>query len=409
MTVTPNPQHADSLRSRRPTESHSQALLEALASQSRVSGYTHRFYRHPARFSPEFAASAIEAFTEPGDFVLDPFMGGGTSVVEALVRGRRVLGCDINRLAGFVTRAKTTPLTKKDRRALDTWQAGLEDSTRLNRPEKPDKEWQAYQRNLPWWLRGTLKLALNTLRVLEVRRQRRFARCSLLRTAQWALDCRDELPTRQAFLARHSTDFTSMLAGLTEFEQAAANAIGTGWRASLTRSRRLLVRTTAGLHEDSRLPSEWGSPRLILTSPPYVGVHILYHRWQIRGRRESAAPYWVAGELDGRPNSYYTFADRRRTSIEVYLTAMRAAYKSVVSMMGPQSTLVQLVAFARPEEQLPQFLATLDDLGLEPSSLTLEATDAHPYRTVPNRKWYTDANGRSGASKEYLLVHHRRF
>jgi hypothetical protein len=152
-----------------PTETLTQALLEAFASQSRVSGYTHQFYRHPARFSPQFAARAIEAFTEPGDYVLDPFMGGGTSVVEALVRGRRVVGCDINRLAGFVTRAKTTPLSKKDRQTLIRWQAELENSTRLNRPEQPDREWQTYQRNLPWWLRGMLKLALATVRSLEAR------------------------------------------------------------------------------------------------------------------------------------------------------------------------------------------------------------------------------------------------
>ncbi len=53
-------------------------------------GLTHGFYRYPARFSPQFARSAIEAFTEPLDTVLDPFMGGGTSAVEALGLGASV-------------------------------------------------------------------------------------------------------------------------------------------------------------------------------------------------------------------------------------------------------------------------------------------------------------------------------
>ena len=35
-----------------------------------VRGLTHGFYKYPARFSPVFVRSAIEAFTEPGDLVL---------------------------------------------------------------------------------------------------------------------------------------------------------------------------------------------------------------------------------------------------------------------------------------------------------------------------------------------------
>jgi hypothetical protein len=42
-------------------------------------GHTHNFYRYPARFSPQFARAAVEAFSAPGDTVLDPFVGGGTA------------------------------------------------------------------------------------------------------------------------------------------------------------------------------------------------------------------------------------------------------------------------------------------------------------------------------------------
>src|SRR5690242_1232639 len=85
-------------------------LFEAVLCADPVRGYTHNFYRYPARFSPQFAGAAIEAFTKPGDTVLDPSMGGGTSAVEALTAGRRFVGCDINPLSHFVTRSKTTPL-----------------------------------------------------------------------------------------------------------------------------------------------------------------------------------------------------------------------------------------------------------------------------------------------------------
>src|SRR2546422_444185 len=125
-------------------------LLEALASSSPVSGLTHRFYRYPARFSPDFVAHAIDVFTQPGDYVLDP------------------------------------------------------------------------------------------------RRTRRFAKCSLLKTAQWALDCRAEIPTREQFLQRHRHDFAEMLGGMAEFGRRTGAVLGSPseW---LARYRRILVRNAAGL------------------------------------------------------------------------------------------------------------------------------------------------------------------
>ena len=41
-----------------------------------------------------FAREAIEAFTQPGETVLDPFCGGGTTLVEAVSLGRRAAGLD---------------------------------------------------------------------------------------------------------------------------------------------------------------------------------------------------------------------------------------------------------------------------------------------------------------------------
>ena len=199
------------------------ALLEAVESDSPVSGLTHRFYRYPARFSPEFAACVIETFTEPGDYVLDPFMGGGTSVVEALALGRRVAGCDINPLAGFLARVKSTPLGQDDIVALRRWLGDLDEATHLRLPTTVDAIWRPYQRNVPWWLRKTLELALASVEDIPSIRVRRFARCSLMRTAQWALDCRAELPTRREFLERHQSDLKEMFASIAEFKQRVRN------------------------------------------------------------------------------------------------------------------------------------------------------------------------------------------
>ena len=65
------------------TDEQVRGFLAAVQTLQPVVGYTHNFYRYPARFSPLFARATIEAFSRSGDVVLDPFMGGATTLVEA--------------------------------------------------------------------------------------------------------------------------------------------------------------------------------------------------------------------------------------------------------------------------------------------------------------------------------------
>ena len=60
------------------------------------------------------------------------------------------------------------------------------------------------------------------------------------------------------------------------------------------------------------------SIHLVVTSPPYPGIHMLYHRWQVDGRKETDAPYWIAACDDGCGTSFYNFADRRRNAEDRY-------------------------------------------------------------------------------------------
>ena len=49
---------------------------------------------HPAKMLPAVAAHAIAHYTEPGDLVLDPMCGIGTTLVEAVHAGRRAVGIE---------------------------------------------------------------------------------------------------------------------------------------------------------------------------------------------------------------------------------------------------------------------------------------------------------------------------
>jgi len=56
--------------------------------------YTRESMRHPAKMLPAIAAQVIEAFTEPGDWVVDPMCGIGTTLVEAIHLGRDAAGME---------------------------------------------------------------------------------------------------------------------------------------------------------------------------------------------------------------------------------------------------------------------------------------------------------------------------
>src|ERR1043166_4758179 len=107
------------------TQAHSLRLEElelAACDRNPVTGLTHRHYRYPARFSPLFARACIEAFSRPGDIVYDPYMGGGTTPLEAMVLGRRAFGSDLNSLAVFIARVKLAVLTAGAQRAVHHWE-----------------------------------------------------------------------------------------------------------------------------------------------------------------------------------------------------------------------------------------------------------------------------------------------
>ncbi len=80
----------------------------ARAKQTRY--ITHGYYTYPAKFIPQLAARLISELTRAGDTVADPFMGSGTTIVEALVQGRRAIGVDINPVAHLVAKVKSTPI-----------------------------------------------------------------------------------------------------------------------------------------------------------------------------------------------------------------------------------------------------------------------------------------------------------
>src|SRR5262245_32372111 len=62
-----------------------------------------------ACFKPQLPRFFIERLTQPGDRVYDPFMGRGTTPLEAALLGRAPAGCDINPLSTVLTKPRVCP------------------------------------------------------------------------------------------------------------------------------------------------------------------------------------------------------------------------------------------------------------------------------------------------------------
>ena len=67
-----------------------------------------------ACFKPQLPGFFIKRLTKPGDAVYDPFMGRGTTPIQAALMGRRPIGNDINPLSTLLTRSRLAPPTIRD-------------------------------------------------------------------------------------------------------------------------------------------------------------------------------------------------------------------------------------------------------------------------------------------------------
>jgi DNA modification methylase len=374
------------------------ALAVGALDRTPVTGWTHNFYRYPARFSPRFAAAAIECFSRPSELILDPYMGGGTTVVEALASGRDVVGNDLNSLAAFITRVKTTILAKPEAAAVKEWAAREvplfnyhQDSDELSPFIDPAKT-----KNLSLvrgrFIKKAIAAALASIDNLPTETARDFAKCILLRVTQWALDGRE----------RHTplADFRKRLAAIAEEMLESTRKFGE--RVERREGHATILNMDAALLDQAPVFTIGRQKAsLVVTSPPYPGVHVLYHRWQVDGRRETPAPYWIAGCNDGRGASFYNFGDRSEAAADSYFRTSLTTLHAIRRVMRQGGHVVQLLAFNRPADQLPRYLDNMRSAGF--AEVRISATRI--WRQVPRRKWHATLIGKTHSSNEVVLVH----
>jgi DNA modification methylase len=120
---------------------------------------THALHAFAARCPPQLVRWAIERYSAPGDVVLDPMCGSGTTLVEAGLCGRVPWGADIDPLARLLALAKATLV---DPALILAAAADL--AVRLGTPDL-DPSWRPQLTGLTYWFREDVANDLARLRL----------------------------------------------------------------------------------------------------------------------------------------------------------------------------------------------------------------------------------------------------
>lgn len=236
---------------------------------------THGYYTYPAKFIPQLASRLIIEYSREGDIIVDPFMGSGTTVVEAIVNNRIGIGTDINDIAFLIAKVKTTPIQAiKLLQEFNRIENDLRGRMNGNYAESLRKSLASIPQNerIDYWFlpQQKEKLSIIFARILEVEDED-VKNFFLVAFAQILKSCsiwlqKSVKPTRDQSkkvyepLALFSNQAKKMIRRHDEFNKILSEKV----KSNLDEFRIIKC-------EDSRkLPCEDNKAQAIVTSPPYV-------------------------------------------------------------------------------------------------------------------------------------------
>jgi len=360
---------------------------------------THSLYRYPASLSPAIAHELICCFAPPGGTVLDPFCGGGTTAIEAIANGRRTICSDLNNLAVLVTRSKATPLRSAELSQAADWLSYQASAVLTDDNVRSDPLVTSDGGAFAPRTHAILLALADSARGIQRGRTRRFLQLVALRTGQLCFDGKQRPLSPFVLLRAFRKSGQRAIAKMREYSDECHR-----YRCEARGKRRISVYCSDAEHLPSRLGDRMADVDLVLTSPPYPGIHVLYHRWQFRGRKEIPLPYRVAGLVDGAYESYYTLGSRKEKSHRTYFDRIHKIFSNLNSFLRRGTPIAQVVAFSEPAIQFPEYLAVMASAGYDRIESSEDVSEIIQ-RSVPNRKWYARTRPIESEVREYVLLH----
>ena len=273
--------------------------------------HLHSLHPYPARFIPQIPEKAIKEWTQKGEVVMDPFCGGGTTLLESIILGRPAIGIDNNSVATLVSKSKVAAYSNGNLKIITDFYENFDNLIKqTNEISKPS------YKNFEYWFSeeaiqdlGKIKSCIRKLPALE----QQF--CYAVFSAIIVRVSRQDSDTRYARIDRFYTKGSAIEA-----------------------FKRKLKSSISGLKEIIKVPKEHASVylgdgrnlsfvpnsdvKLIVTSPPYINAYDYhkYHRHRL---------HWTDGDVelarDVEIGKHDTFT-RKNATPDRYFEDMKACF-----------------------------------------------------------------------------------
>ena len=297
--------------------------------------HVHALHPYLGKYVPQLVETFLHRYFKPGDSIFDPFVGSGTTLVEANVYGAHSIGCDISAFNCLLSRVKTTQYS------LATTEMALKVALAEARQGGPSDTSGSSQWLRDWYsprALGELLAYRNAIAELDdpawdvgrviLSRSARSARL----TTHYDLDF-PRLPQRDAYYChKHKRTCRPV--------DEAAKFLSRYTLDTIKRLREFATLQTPQsvevLHEDSQLVELPASVSGVITSPPYPGL-IDYH--------EQHRYAYELLELADRQVEEIGAANlgKSRSALDNYQTSMAAVLRNAVDQMTSGGVVVIVV------------------------------------------------------------------
>jgi hypothetical protein len=313
--------------------------------------HVHSLHPYLGKFIPQLVEVFLHRYFAPGAFVYDPFVGSGTTLVEANVFGADAVGCDISAFNCLLSEVKTAKYSLGE---LEFALRGTLEDARRHIADDP-------QGTTPWLARWYAPRALAELLAYRTAAAQlagpyadvarvvlsRAARSARL-TTHFDLDFPRDPITGPYYCQKHKRECRPVGEAWKFLVRYTADTVRRLREFSAVRNERDAI----VLHADSRTVRLPVAPTGVITSPPYPGL-IDYHE-------QHRYSYELLGLADRRDEEIgAASAGTRKSALAAYVQAMTDAFDNTASQL-PRDAWVLIVV----NDSQDLYPAILENAGL---------------------------------------------
>ena len=307
--------------------------------QSERTKHVHSLHPYLGKFIPQLVEVALERYFTPGARIYDPFVGSGTTLVEANVFGADAVGCDISAFNCLLSAVKTS------RYPLGELEIALRGALEDARRRVDDTPWEAS----PWLTQWFAPRALAELLAYRAAADglaapygdvARIVLSRAARSARLTTHFDLDFPSRPTTEPYHCHKHKRECRPVEEAWKFLVRYTGDTVRrlrefALLRRERDVIV-----LHADARTVRLPVAPTGVITSPPYPGL-IDYHE-------QHRYAYELLGLVDRRTDEIGSAsAGRTKPALRGYVEAMSEAFDNTAVQLPRDAWILIVVSDSR--------------------------------------------------------------